>query len=85
VQYTTGWLLEVLCLMWERNFGLHYASNDHLPVPMQQVLSPIGLQRCNATYEIHLTAHDVVAVILMYKATATTSLQDKSDSMKEKV
>lgn len=45
--------------MLEGNLGLHDASNvlDHLPLPMEQMLSPTGLQRFDATSEIDRTAH----------------------------
>ena len=71
-----NWLLEVdgldkgweegVASMWEGNLGLHDASDvhDHLPVPLQRMLSPTGLWRYDATSEIDRTAHVNNAFIL---------------------
>jgi hypothetical protein len=49
-----GWEEGVASTMWEGNLGLHNASNvmDHLPVPVQKMLSPTGLRRYDATSDI---------------------------------
>ena len=63
-----NWLLEVdgldkgweegVASMWQGNLGLHDASDvqDHLPVPLQRMLSPTGLRRYDATSEMDRTA-----------------------------
>jgi hypothetical protein len=51
-----GWE-EGVASMWEGNLGLHDASDvmDHLPVPIQRMLSPTGLRRYDATSDIDIT------------------------------
>lgn len=72
-----NWLLEVdgldkgweegVASMWEGNLGLHDASDvqDHLPVPLQRMLSTTGLRRYDATREIDRTTGPVNNALIL--------------------
>ncbi len=61
-----GWE-EVVASMWEGNLGLHDASDvqDHLPVPLQRMLSPTGLRRYDATSDFDRTADHVNNTLIL--------------------
>ena len=72
-----NWLLEVdgldkgweegVASMWEGNLGLHDASDvqDHLPVPLQRMLSTTGLRRYDATREIDQTTGPINNALIL--------------------